>query len=99
MQDEHGAVPPVRRRHLPKRKRLGKRQAPRRVKLNIRKHFCAVHVTEHWHRFLTEAGESSSLEMSKSHLDVVLGTMLWVALLEQGLDQMDPEVSPTSAIL
>lgn len=57
-----------------------------------------MHVTEHWHRFLTEAGELSS-EMSQRHLDMVLGTMLWVALLEQGLDQMDLEVSPTSAIL
>lgn len=57
-----------------------------------------MHVTEHWHRFLTEAGEPSS-EMSQRHLDMVLGTMLWVALLEQGLDQVDLEVSPTSAIL
>jgi len=40
------------------------------------------------------AGESgvSSLEIFKSHLDVVLGSLLWVSLLEQGLEQMDSEV-------
>lgn len=33
----------------------------------------------------------SSFEISRSHLDVGLGTMLWVSLLDQGLGQMDPE--------
>lgn len=32
------------------------------------------------------------MEISKSNLDVVLGTLIWVALLEWGLEQMDPEV-------
>lgn len=71
---QHGDVPAL---------AVASGQAPRRVHLNIRKHVCAVHITEHWHRFLTEAGEPSSLEMSQRHLDMVLGTMLWVALLEQ----------------
>ena len=31
------------------------------------------------------------LEISKSCLDVVLGTLLWMSLLKWGLDQMDPE--------
>ena len=32
------------------------------------------------------------MEISKPCLDVALGTLLWVSLLEEGLDQMDPEV-------
>ena len=31
------------------------------------------------------------MEISSSCLDVGLGTLLWVAILEQELDQMDPE--------
>lgn len=34
----------------------------------------------------------SSLEIFINFLAVVLGTLLWVALLEQGLDQVDPDV-------
>lgn len=34
----------------------------------------------------------SSLEVSRSHLDMVTNTLLWVSLLEQRLDQMDTEV-------
>lgn len=33
----------------------------------------------------------ASLEISKSYLDVVLGSLLKVLLLEQGLDHMDLE--------
>ena len=32
------------------------------------------------------------MEISKSHLDMVLGTLLWVSLPEQGVGQGDPEV-------
>jgi len=39
-----------------------------------------------------EVVESPSLVIFKSHLDVVLGTLLWVSLLKQGLEQQDPEV-------
>ena len=35
--------------------------------------------------------DSVSLQVFKSHLDMVLGNLLWVSLLEQGLDQMDSE--------
>lgn len=38
------------------------------------------------------ASGASSLEISKSLLDVVRGNLLRVALLEQGLDYMHPEV-------
>lgn len=44
----------------------------RRFQVNIRKYFFTVTVTEHWHR-LEEVLESSSLEIRKSHLDMVLG--------------------------
>ena len=33
-----------------------------------------------------------TLESFKSHLHTVLGTMLRVSVLEEGLDQMNPEV-------
>ena len=38
----------------------------RRFRLNIRKHFFPVRVTEHWHRLPMEAAESPSLEIFKS---------------------------------
>ena len=47
-------------------------------------------MTEHWHR-LPRGCEVSSLWISQSCLDVALGTLLWVSLLEKGLEQMDPE--------
>jgi len=43
-----------------------------------------VRVTQHWHRLLREAVESLALEILESHLDVVLGIWLQVALPEQG---------------
>ena len=42
---------------------------------------------------LPKEAVGSPLEISKSHLDTILGTLLWVSLLEQGMDQMKPEVS------
>ena len=56
----------------------------RRFPPNIRKHFFAVTVTKHWHRFPREAVESPSLEIFRSSLDTVLGSRLLVVLLEQG---------------
>jgi len=55
----------------------------RRFHPNIRKHFFTVRVTEHWHRLPTEVTASPSLEIFKSHLNMVLGKQLEVALLEQ----------------
>ena len=54
-------------------------------------HSCAVQVTELQHR-LSRGFGVSSLGISSSHLDVALGTLLWVALL-QGLEQVGPEGS------
>lgn len=58
-----------------------------------------VRMTEHWNWLPTEVVESQSLEMSKSHLDMGLGPLLWVALLEQGEEQIDTEGPPYSAML
>jgi len=44
----------------------------RRFCLNIRKHFFAVRVTEHWHRLPRRVVESPSSETFKSFLDIVL---------------------------
>lgn len=62
----------------------------RKLCLTIGKHFYAVQVFEPCYRL--PRGCKVSLESSKSCLDVVLGTFLWVSLLEQGMDQMDPDV-------
>jgi len=51
----------------------GHRWKHRRFLLNIRKHFLTVRVTGCWYRFPREVVESPSLEILKSHLDMVLG--------------------------
>jgi len=48
----------------------------KRFPLSIRKHFFTVRVTEHWHRLPREAVDSPSLQIFKSHLNVVLGSWL-----------------------
>jgi len=63
----------------------------RRHPPNIRKHFCAVQVMEHWHRLPRGCGVSS-LQIFRRCLDMVLDPLFWVSLLEQGLGQMDPEI-------
>ena len=47
-----------------------------RFRLNIRKHFFTVQVTEHWHRLPREAVESPSPEIFKTHLDAILCKVL-----------------------
>lgn len=60
----------------------------KRLHLNTREHLCTELVTGHWHRLPQEA-VGISLEISKNRLDVALGGLLWVSLLEQGWDQVD----------
>lgn len=51
-----------------------------------KKHIFPVRKSKHWHRLLRGCG-ISCLEIFKSSLDVSLGVLIWVVLLEQGLDQ------------
>ncbi|KFV80443.1 hypothetical protein N308_07708, partial [Struthio camelus australis] len=48
----------------------------RQFRLNMRKNFFTVRVTEHWKRLPREVVESPSLQIFKSRLDVILGNML-----------------------
>ncbi|GAB0190323.1 hypothetical protein GRJ2_001497600 [Grus japonensis] len=48
----------------------------RKFHLNMRKNFFAWRVTEHWNRLPREAVESPSLEIFKTHLDVILCNLL-----------------------
>jgi len=48
----------------------------RRLHLNIRKCFFTVRVTEHWNRLPRDVVESPSLDIFKSHLDMVLGNQV-----------------------
>jgi len=48
----------------------------RKFRLNTRKNFFPLRVTEHWHRLPREVAESPSLEIIKTHLDKVLCSLL-----------------------
>ena len=59
----------------------GHRIEHRKFRLNVRKNFFAVRVTEHWNRLPREVVESPSLQILKTHLDAILCNLLWVSLL------------------
>jgi len=57
-------------------------------------------VAKHCHRLPREVVESSSLEIFKSHLDMILGNLFQVALLKEGFEQYDLQrCLPTSALV
>lgn len=59
----------------------------KRFCLNIREHFFyfTVQVAEHWQTLPSDAVETPSLEVFKSHLDTVLGNQLQAVQSELGV--------------
>ena len=55
----------------------------RKFRLNVRKNFFPLRVTEPWPRLPREVVESPSLEIFQPRLDKVLCSLLWVTLLGQ----------------
>ena len=74
----------------------GHKLKQKKLRLNTRKNFFPLGVTEPWPRLPREVVESPSLEIFKPRLDKVLCSLLWVTLLGQG----DPQRAlPTLNIL
>ena len=67
-----------------RRRNSGQKLAHGRFPLNTTQH-CAVWMMDPSHR-LPRGCRGSSSKISKSHLDMGLGTLIWMALLEQGLN-------------
>ena len=59
----------------------GHKLKQRKFRLNMRKNFFPLRVTEPWHGLPREAVESPSLEIFKTRLDAIC--LLWVTLLCQ----------------
>jgi len=53
----------------------------KKFRLNERKNFLTLRVTEHWHRLPSRAAESPSLETFKTRSDKVLCNLLYLNLL------------------
>jgi len=56
----------------------------RKLRLNMRKNFFTLRVTEYWNRLPREVVDSPSLEIFKTDLDNVLCSLLQVTQLQQG---------------
>lgn len=69
--------------HLQERNQVKGTNKHRRCHVNIRKHFFTKRVTEPRSRLSREVAMSPFLEMLQSYLDVVLGNLLEVVLIEQ----------------
>jgi len=77
----------------------GHKLKQRKFLVNMRKNFFPLRVTEHWNRLPREVVESPSLEIFKTHLDVVLCSLLWVTLLRQGGWTRGPHRGPFQSLL
>ena len=61
--------------------------------LNVRKNVFTLRMKKHWNRLPREVMGSPFLEKFKTHLDVVLCSLLWMNLLWEGLlTRSSPEV-------
>jgi len=61
---------------VPSNRTRGNGHKHRKFRLNTRKNFFTLRVTEPWHRMPRDAVESPSLEVFKTHLDKVLCSLL-----------------------
>jgi len=71
----------------------GHKLKQKKFRLNMRKNFFPLRVTEPRPRLPREVLESPSLEIFKRRLDADLCSLLWVTLLRQGVGLGDPQRS------